>query len=64
MGDTKFLIPWTEPQSVAILWKAVESLWCCLIFSFTQFVILEDLSSLDLALSGVKGLKENVSLVT
>ena len=30
-------------------------LWCCLFFNFTQFVILENLSVLDLALSGVKG---------
>ena len=29
-------------------------LWCCLFFNFTQFVILEDLSMLDLPLSGVK----------
>ena len=29
------------------------SLWCCLFFSFTQFVILENLSILDLTLSGV-----------
>ena len=36
-------------------------LWCCSCFNFTQFVILENLSSLDLALSGVKGLN---SLIT
>ena len=30
-------------------------LWCCLLFSFTQFVIFENLSIFDLALSGVKG---------
>ena len=30
-------------------------LWRCFVFSFTQFVILEHLSVLDLALSGVKG---------
>ena len=29
---------------------------CCLVFNFTQFVILENLSILDLALTGVKGL--------
>ena len=29
---------------------------CCLFFNFTQFVILENLSILDLKLSGVKGL--------
>ena len=30
---------------------------------FTQFVVLENLSVLDLALSGVKGLKENNNYV-
>ena len=35
---------------------AVLLLWCCLFFSLTQFVILEHLSILDLALSGLKGL--------
>ena len=30
---------------------------CCLFFNFTQFVILENLSILDLTLSGVKGFK-------
>ena len=30
--------------------------WCCLVLNFTQFVIFENLSILDLALSGVKGL--------
>ena len=29
----------------------------CLLFNFTQFVILEILSILDMALSGVKGLR-------
>ena len=33
------------------------SLWRSLFFNFTQFVILENLLILDLALSGVKGLK-------
>ena len=33
-------------------------LWCCLLFNFTQFVILENLLRMDLALSGVKGLAE------
>ena len=28
-------------------------LWCCLFFNFTQFVFSENLSVLDLALSGV-----------
>ena len=31
-------------------------MWCCLLFNFTQFVILENFSILDLALSGVKRL--------
>ena len=31
-------------------------LWCCLFFNFTQFVIFTNLSVLDLALSGMKGL--------
>ena len=30
------------------------SLWCCVLFNFTQVVILENLSILDLTLSGVK----------
>ena len=30
-----------------------------LVFNFTQFVILENLSVLDLALSGVKGLRKH-----
>ena len=37
-------------------------LWCCLFFNFTQFVILEHLPILDLALSGGKGLSSNLSL--
>ena len=46
------LIPWSlwaEPLSVTIHWKAAEQY-------FTQFVNLETLSILDLALSGMKGL--------
>ena len=31
-------------------------MWCCWFVNFTQFVMLENLSILDLALSGVKGL--------
>ena len=33
-------------------------LWCCFYFDFTQFVILENLSILDLAMSGVQGLEK------
>ena len=36
-------------------------LWCCLLINFTQFVILENLSILVLALTGVKGLKTVIS---
>ena len=36
---------------MTIHWKAVEQF-----FNFNQFVIFENLSILDLALSGVKGL--------
>ena len=36
-------------------------LWCYLVFNFTQFVILESLSVLDLALSEVKGLIHSIS---
>ena len=32
-------------------------LGCCFFFNFTQFLILENLSVLDLTLSGVKGLR-------
>ena len=32
-------------------------LWCWLIFNFTKFVVLEKLSILDLAMSGVKRVK-------
>ena len=35
-------------------------MWCCLFFNFTQFVILENLSILDLALSAVKGLTDKM----
>ena len=43
-----------------IRWKAVEQ-YCTVVlfvFNFTPFVILENVSVLDLALSGVKGLKQ------
>ena len=47
---------------MTIYWKAVIStlLWCSLFSNITQFVILENLSVLDLALSGVKGLKVQI----
>ena len=41
---------------MTIHWKAVEEYFTVLLFVF-QFVILENLSVLDLALSGAKGLK-------
>ena len=34
-------------------------LWCCLLFNFTQFIILENLSILNFALSRVKGLRNS-----
>ena len=37
-------------------WKAVEQCFTAVVFSFTQFVNLENLSVLDLALSPVMGL--------
>ena len=40
---------------MTIYWKAVEQCFT-LFFNFSQFVILENLSVLDLALSEVKGL--------
>ena len=45
---------------MTIRWKAVEQYFTIVLFVFfnvTQFVILENLSILDLALPGVKGLK-------
>ena len=39
------------------------SVWCCLLFNFTQFVVLEKLSVLDLRLSGVKGLTKHFELL-
>ena len=55
---------------MTIHWKAVEHyfavvLFVCLFFffNFTQFVILENLSILDLALSGVKWLLKCVPVV-
>ena len=38
-------------------WKAVEQYCTMFVFSFAQFIILENLSILDLALLGVKGSK-------
>ena len=46
---------------MTIYWKAVEQ--CFLFFNFTQFVILENLSILGLALLGVKKLKDAPELV-
>ena len=48
------------PKSLAIHWKAVEQylIHCSLFFVFTQLVILENLSILDLAMSRVKGIIE------
>ena len=47
-------------QSGATRWKVVEQyyylLWFCSFFKFPWFVIFENLSILDLALSGMKGL--------
>ena len=48
---------------MTIHWKAVEQYFTVvLIFNFTKFVILENLSILDLALRGVKGLKNLLEL--
>ena len=47
--------PFTGPFTGKLLSR--DLLWCCLVFNFTQFVILENLSVLDLALSGMKELK-------
>ena len=44
---------------MTIHWKALEQYFTVLLFVFTQFVILENLSVLDLALSGMKGLSEH-----
>ena len=43
---------------MTIHWKAVEQYFTAVLFFFPKFVILENLSVLDLALSGVKGLCE------
>ena len=48
----RLLIPWIETLSVI-----VEQYFTVVLFNFTQFVILENLSILDLSLSGVKVLK-------
>ena len=43
---------------MTIHWKAVEQYFTAVLFvffNFTQFVIFENLSILDLALSGIKG---------
>ena len=38
-------------------------LWCCLFLTFTQFVILENLLSLDLALPGVKEFIKYIAII-
>ena len=45
-------------RSVTIHWKAIEKYFIGVLFAFnfTKFVFLENLSILDLALPGVKGL--------
>ena len=45
---------------MTIHWKAVEQYFTVVLFVFqvSQLIILENLSYLDLALSGVKGLEE------
>ena len=50
-------LKWSSIHS-AVVWNSTL-LWCCLFLNSTQFVILDNLSVLDLALSGAKGL--NVS---
>ena len=46
-------------NSVESCWTVLNLVWWCLFFNFTQFVSLENLSILDLALpAGVKGLKQ------
>ena len=50
-------------QSVTIHWKAVEQYFTVVLFNFTQFVILENLSTLDLAMSVVKGLKGTLNSI-
>ena len=52
---------------MTIDWKAVAQYFTVvlIVFNFIQFVILENLSTLDLALSGVNGLKLKImGLVT
>ena len=47
---------------MTIHWKAAEKYFTVvlLVFNFTQLVILENLSILDLTLSGVKGLRTRI----
>ena len=62
MSDTKFSNLWFSGQNpnmwpfIAMLLSSTL-LWRCLFFNFTQFVILKDLSILDLPQSGVKRLR-------
>ena len=56
-------ITFDSMESVTIRWKALLSStlpWKCLFFNFTQFIMLQNFSILDLALSGVKQLYELV----
>ena len=59
MDDTEFSnFSVYRPKMWPFIGKLLSSilLWCCLFVNFTQFVILVNLSILDLALSGMKGL--------
>ena len=58
MGDKKFFLTFDSVERTLKGANLLSStlLWCCLFFNFQQFVILENLSLLHLALSRVKGL--------
>ena len=43
---------WAVPYRGQSINQSIK--WCCLFFNFTQFLILENLSILDMALTGVK----------
>ena len=49
---------------MTIHWKAVEQYFTVVlsVFKFTQFVILENLSVMDLALSGVTGISPRIHI--
>ena len=63
MGDTKFSTPVQKTVKCDIHWKAVEQYFIVVFLNFTQFVSLENLSILDLALSGVNGLSHERDLL-